>query len=141
MKKEILVFVIGIPLLVLAYFYLDVADDSLFGDLTNPLLPVNWDEVAPRNIVKNSIPVELLEESGNSCTVLAENFEMISSHQYFVRSQELIDKLQYDNQEKTLIIPCDELKDEISKLNVWYVVEESSKHPEKWEYFVTELED
>ena len=135
-KKEISILVIGAVLLVAAYFYLDTSD-SLFGVVFNQFEPINWDEIFERNIVKNSIPIELLDTNGNSCTVTGENFEMITAHEYFVRDNEVTERLQYDSQEKTLIVPCDELQGEKSRLNVWYVVEESINHSLKWEYFIT----
>ena len=135
-KKETTYLVIGAVLLVAAYFYLDLSD-SLFGAVTSSFEPVDWDEVLPRDIVKNSIPIVLLETNGNSCVVTGENFEMITAHDYFVRDHEVTEKLQYDAQEKTLIVPCDQLQGEKSRLNVWYVVEESQQHAMKWEYFIT----
>ena len=105
-KKESAVLIIGAVLLVSAYFSLDTSE-SLFGVAINQLEPLNWDEIFPRNIVKNSIPIELLDTNGNSCLVTGENFEMITSFVYFVKSHEVTEKLQYDAQEKTLILPFD----------------------------------
>ena len=135
-KKESAVLIIGAVLLVSAYFYLDTSE-SLFGVAINQLEPLNWDEIFPRNIVKNSIPIELLDTNGNSCLVTAENFEMITSFHLFVRSHEVTEELQYDAQEKTLIMPCDELQGEKSRLNVWFVIEEDKGHPNEWKYFIT----
>lgn len=135
-KKETIYLIIGAALLVGAYFYLDTSE-SLFGVVINQFEPINWDEIFPRNIVKNSIPIELLETNGNSCTVTGENFEMITSFVYFVRSHEVTEKLQYDAQEKTLVVPCEELQGEKSRLNVWYIVEEDPDHPMEWKYFIT----
>jgi len=139
-KKELSVLVIGAVLLILAYFYLDTSD-TIFGVVTDKFTPVNWDEIFPRNIVKNSIPIELLETNGNSCKVNANSFDMITSHDYFVRSNEVAEQLQYDKEAKTLIVPCDKLQGEKSRLNVWYVVEESPTHSMKWEYFITSWEE
>ena len=140
-KKEISILVIGAILLVTAYFYLDTSD-SVFDvyikqSITKQLEPINWDEIFPRNVVKNSIPIELLDTNNNSCTVTGENFEMITASPYFVRNHEVTEKLQYDTQEKTLVVPCEELQGEKSRLNVWYVVEESKQHAMKWKYFIT----
>ena len=135
-KKELSILVIGTVILVAAYFYLDTSN-TLFGVISDKITPVNWDEVKPREIVKNSIPIELLETNGHSCKGTAKTFDGIINHQYFVRGAELAEKLHYDIDAKTLIIPCDELKGEKSRLNVWYVVEESPKHSLKYEYFVT----
>ena len=139
-KKETIYLVIGAVLLVAAYFYLDTSN-SLFGVLTEPLSPIDWDKVLTRDIVTNSIPIELLEKNGNSCTVTGETFVMITDHVYFIKRDELSKKLQYDAQEKTIVVPCDELQGEKSRLNVWYVVEESKQHAMKWEYFITAWND
>lgn len=135
-KKETAYLVIGAVLLVAAYFYLDTSD-TLFGVVSDQILPVNWDEVHTRDTVKNSIPIVLLDTSGNSCTVIGKNFEMITNSPYFDRNHEVTEKLQYDAQEETLVVPCDELQGEKSRLNVWYVVEEAPQHGLKWEYFIT----
>ncbi len=66
---------------------------------------------------------------------------MIIDHQYFVRSDELANKLQFDRENQTFILPCDELAGEKSRLNVWYVIPEAKKHAEKYEYFITEWEE
>jgi len=101
-----------------------------------------WDEVRERDIVKNSIPIIYQENlKGGDCSVYAENFDIIIEHKYFVRGEELADKLNYDKEKNTLIISCDKLYGEKSRLNVWYVLEESPKYPEKYEYFITKWEE
>ncbi len=135
-KKETTYLVIGAVLLVAAYFTLDTSD-TLFGDIEDMFTPLNWDEVHPRDTVKNSIPIVLLDTNGYSCTVIGKNFEMITNSPYFDRNHEVTEKLQYDAQEETLVVPCDELQGEKSRLNVWYVVEEAPQHGLKWEYFIT----
>lgn len=136
-KKEISYLIVGAAILVLSYVYLDTSD-TIFGVLTAPITPVDWDELLPREIVKNSIPIELLEENFLSCKVAAPTFEMITSHQYFIRADELTKELQYDNKTKTLIVPCDQLAGEKSKLFVWYAIEEARKHATKYEYWIEE---
>ncbi|MCH7966402.1 MAG: hypothetical protein IIB02_03130 [Thaumarchaeota archaeon] len=135
-KKEISFLIIGAIILVTSFFYLDTSD-TLFGVVIDQFSPIDWDEVHPMYIVKNSIPIELLETNNNSCTVKAENFEMIINHQYFIKNNKVTEKLQYDAQEKTLVVPCDELQGEKSRLNILYVTEESPQHAMKWEYFIT----
>ena len=135
-SKDVAILVaLGIAIIA-AFFYLDV-ENSLFGKIAEPLKPLNFDEVHPRNIVKNAIPIELLEQNDNSCKVYAEKFSLITNHTYFVRSQELIDKLQYDHEEKTLILPCDQIPDDKSRLEVWYVIPESDTHATKYDYWVS----
>lgn len=134
-KKEISILIAGAALLVLSYAYLNTSD-TIFGVLTDPLTPVDWDELPPREIVKNSIPIDLLEENFSSCKVYAPTFEMIINHPYFIRADELAKELQYDNEAKTLIMPCDQLVEKKSKLVVWYVIEEAKKHATKYEYWI-----
>lgn len=126
--------------IITAFFYLDV-ENSLFGKVTEPLQPLNFDEVHPRNIVKNAIPIVLLEQNGNLCKVYGEKFTLITNHTYFVRSQELIDKLQYNHDDKTLILPCDKISAEKSRLEVWYVIPESDTHATKYDYWVKPWEE
>ena len=101
----------------------------------------NWDEVHERNIVKNSIPIELLDETNQGCTVIATNFNQIIDQNYFVRSDQLANELKYDRENDTLIIPCELIQNEKSRLNVWFAITESPKHAEKYEYFITDWEE
>jgi len=123
-----------------AFFYLDV-ENSLFGNVVEQFTPVNFDEVIPRNIVKNAIPITLLDENNDVCTVYAEKFFQITNHTYFVNSQTLSEKLQYDHDKRTLMLPCDQIPAEKSRLDVWYVIPESDKHSGKFEYWITPWTD
>ena len=124
--------------LVIFGIYYSLNSQTLFGVFLEQLGPVNWDEVHERNIVKASIPVTLLEKDENRCLLTAEAFDKIANNQYFVRADELVNKLQYDIDKKTIVLSCDELPAEKSRLNVWIVLEESSNHATKYEYFLTE---
>ena len=131
------ILIIAIVVSVAAFYFYD-ASNSLLGVVLDPFTAPNWDEVANRNIVKNSIPIILLDETfGGQCKVSVENFELIISHQYFVKSNQLVNELKYDPLEKTLLVSCDKLVGEKSRLHVWYATEEAKKHPTKYEYFVT----
>ncbi len=138
--QKILV-IIAAGLVVLGLYYSLNTENSMFSKFLEQVGPVDWDEVHPRDIVKNSIPVTVLEDINGKCKVHGEKFHMIIDHQYFVRSDELANKLQFDRENKTLILPCDELAGEKSRLNVWYVISEAKKHAEKYEYFITEWEE
>jgi hypothetical protein len=140
-SKNQKIFVIIATGLVVVGAYYSINSDTLFGKFLDQFSPVNWDEVRERDIIKNSIPIILLETKNGDCKVHGEKFDLIIDHQYFIRSNELVQKLQYDREEKTLIIPCDELAGEKSRLNVWYMLEESTNHPTKYEYFITEWEE
>ena len=133
-----IILIIAIVVLGTAFYFYDTSN-SLLGIVVEPFTAANWDEVENRNIVKNSIPIILLDETfGGQCKVSAENFSLITSHQYFINSNQLSDELKYDSNENTLLISCDKLTGEKSTLNVWYATEEATNHPTKYEYFVTE---
>lgn len=132
--------IIAAGLVIVGLFY-SLNSESLFGKFLEQVGPVGWDEVKPREIVKNSIPLTVLEDIDGKCKVHGEKFDMIIDHQYFVRSDELANKLQFDRESKTLILPCKELTGEKSRLNVWYVIPEAEKHATKYEYFITEWEE
>lgn len=123
-------------LVIFTLFYLQVPD-SLLNSVLNQFTEVNWDEVKKRDIVKNSISITLLENLGDKCKVDAHKFDYIIDHEFFIRQNELARELNYDRENETLVLPCDQLIGEKSRLNVWYVVEESPKHSKKYQYFVT----
>jgi len=109
----------------------------MFSQFFEDFTPVNWDEVHEKEIVKNSMPIYLIESINGDCKLSVEKFFMVVDHEPFIRSKELVDKLQFDRENHTIILPCDELDAEKSRLNVWFVTEESSKHAKKYEYFIT----
>ncbi len=102
---------------------------------------VNWEELKDRDIVKNSIPIVLLETIDRTCKVTAHNFDLIIDHQYFIRADELAKKLNYDRKNETIILPCEMIPGEKSRLNVWYLIEDASHHSKKYQFFVTPWED
>jgi len=71
--------------------------------------------------------------------VNAEKFDHIIDHQYFKRSQDIANELQYDKENKTIVISCDKIPEDTasSTLHVWYATTEALYHSEKYEYFVT----
>ncbi len=140
-KKEQKIFVIAMAGLVIFAFFYVPRSDSLFGSLIESFSGPNWDEVSERNIVKNSIPVIKLEEQGTKCKVKAEKFDVIIDHSYFIRGNELAKELNYDRANDILLISCNILKGEKSRLNIWYATEEAEKHAKKYQYFVTIWDD
>ncbi len=140
MNQKIIFFIL-LPIVIVISFYF-YSSDSITGTIYEYFSEPVWDEVLERNIVKNSIPIIYQANlNGGNCSVYAEKFDVIIEHKYFVRGEELADKLNYDKEKNTLIISCDKLDGEKSRLNVWYVLEESPKHPEKYEYFITKWEE
>ena len=136
-KRDQKIFVIIALGFVVIGVYYSMNADTVFSKAFEPFMPVDWDEVHDRNILKNSIPIELIEKMNGDCKVSALKFAMITDQDLFVRSEELVNELQFDRENTIIILPCDELEAEKSRLNVWFVTEESSKHPNKYEYFIT----
>lgn len=136
-KKNDLIFLIAIGIVIILVLIYAPIEKSMFGVFLEQFSKVNWNEVKERNIVKNSIPIIFLEEKGSSCIVNAENFDLIISHEYFERSADLERELNYDGENDTLLVSCDLLDGEKSRLHVWYALKESEKHPTKYEYFIT----
>lgn len=143
-REQIILIVIGVAFLGMALYY-SSNSSTLVGqtaqDLAEQYGAIDWDKISPRDIVKTSIPVEILEQENNDCLVTAKYFDSIAQHSYFIRSHELIEKLQFNNDTKTLIMPCDELHGEKSRLNIWYITTDSNVFTERYEYFVTPWED
>ena len=136
-KKNDLIFLIAIGIVVILVLMFTPIEKSMFGVFLEQFSKVDWNEVKERNIVKNSIPIIMLEEKGSNCIVNADNFDIIISHEYFERSADLERELSYDSENETLLVSCDLLDGEKSRLHVWYALIESEKHATKYEYFIT----
>lgn len=136
-KKGEKIFVIVAATLVLFALYFIPLSQGYLGLLFDVFTEPNWDEVHERYIVKNAIPINLIEQTNGKCKVTAHYFDSIINHRYFIRGKELANELQYDTDNETIMLPCDILEDEKSELNIWYVKEESPRHSNKYQYFVT----
>ena len=136
-KKDQKIFLIAMVALVIVTFFFFQSSDSLLGSWLEPYSEPNWDEVPEKHIVKNSIPIVLLEGTGGICKMSAQKFDVIIEHPYFIRGNELAEKLKYDKENQTIILSCDLVELGTSRLNVWYAVDESSKHSKKYQYFIT----
>ena len=131
-KKNDLIFLIGIGVVVILVLIFAPIEKSMLVVFFEQFSKVDWNEVKERNIVKNAIPIIMLEEKGNNCIVYAHNFDIIISHEYFERSAELERELSYDSENETLLVSCDLLDGEKSRLHVWYALKESEKHATKY---------
>ena len=109
------------------------------GFLIQPLLEPDWDEIHPKFIVKNSVMISLVEKENGNCKTLAERFGSIVSYRFFIGGEELAKKLNFDPESETIILPCNLLHGDQSRLHIWYVIEESPNDQNKYRYFVTEL--
>jgi len=139
MANSIIFLPIVLSVIIVFFIFTTPLDETFLGSQLDDFIDVNWNDVNERDIIKNMIPVELKETQGKFCKVYAEKFSLIVDHEYFVNAEELIQELNFDNSTNTLLLPCDKLKGESSSLHVWYVLEESSKHATKYEYFITDI--
>jgi len=129
--------IIAIIIAVAGIIYAYNSETLLNSILQKTVLPVEWEKVHPREIVKNSIPITIIEKKDDICIVTALNLDRIIDHDYFTRGDELASKLNYDRENQTMEIKCDQLVEEKSRFNVWYVTPDSSVYTERYEYFVT----
>ena len=143
MKKQhqIIFLAVSICLVIFGFIY-SLNSETLFGKLLDQVKPVDWDKVFPRNIIKNSIPIEILENQNGICNIKAENFQLILKTPEFTKSQDLAQELNYDNDTKIIQISCDKLPGnklpgEKDKLHVWIVRGETEKFSGRYQYFIT----
>jgi len=136
-KKQEKIFVIAIVVLIIFSFIYLQESNTLFNSILGQFSEVDWEEVKDREIVKNSIPIELIEKINGKCMMSTQKFDLIVDHEYFIRANELELELEFDRENKTIVISCDVLEGDKSRLNVWYVIEESPTHSKKFQYFVT----
>ena len=129
-------FVVGMAVLVVVAFVYMQDKESLLTEFLNTLTPPNWDEVIPRDIVKSTIPMTLLESNDGQCIVKAELFHSVIDHAYFLKGEQLAEELNFDRNLNTLMIPCEKLVTDKSELTIWYATEESGKHATKYQYWI-----
>ena len=143
MKKSVqVIFLIASICLVIFGFIYSLNSETLFGKFLDQVKPVDWDKIFPRNIIKNSIPIEILENQNGICNIKAENFQLILKTPEFTKSQDFARELDYNNDTKTIKMSCDKLPgDKLpgdkNKLHVWIVRGEAEKFSERYQYFVT----
>ena len=129
-------------LVIVAVFYLPTSNSFLGSLFYDYFSEPQWDQIPQRYIVENSIPVHMIGKNdgilNNECIFSAHNFDLIIDHSYFKRGDELAKNLKYDRSKETLMLSCNEVTGNMSRLNVWYVTEESPEHPTKFQYFVTQ---
>jgi len=141
MANQIILIPIVLAVIVVFFLFTNPIENTLLGSQLEKFTSVDWSEVKERDIVKNTVPIELIESQDITCKVYAEKFYLIVDHDYFTNSKKLINELDFDNSTSTLFLPCEELSYDSPALHVWYVLEESDRHSGKYEYFITELGD
>ena len=118
--KGIIFVVIALGLVVYAVIALPIEDSLLFVILSD-FVPVNWDEVKSREMVRNAIPITTIQEDNGNCKVEAKRLGSILDQGDFVKKEQLASKLNFDRTEETITVACSELHGEKSKLHIWYV--------------------
>lgn len=137
MKKDNIIF-LSIAVIVAGVILANTAtEDTILGVLIEPLIEPEWDKLKPRDIVKNTIPITVLERD-SKCLVSAEKLDLALDHDYFIQSDKLERQLNYDRERKTIKIECDEFIDDTMNLHIWYVIPEAPQSAERFTYFITD---
>jgi len=140
-KKQEKIFVLVAAAVVIVVFAFTPWSNNYFGLLLDTFTGPNWDEVNPHDVVKNVIPITLIDKVDNNCKMSAENLDNVIEHQYFVRGKEFAKAVNYDVKNNTIVLPCEIVDDEKSRLHVWYIIEEAPRHGGTYKYFVTPWND
>jgi len=140
-KKQEKIFVLVAAAVVIVVFIFVPWSNSYFGLLLDTFTGPNWDELNPHDVVKNVIPITLLEKTDNNCKMSAENLDNVIEHQYFIRGKEFAQTVKFDAKNSTVVLPCEIIDGEKSRLHVWYIKEEAPRHGGTYKYFVTPWND
>ena len=140
-KKQEKVFVLVAVVVVIVVFVFTPWQNSYFGLFINMVTGPNWNDLNPHDVVKNSVPLTLIEKTGSNCKLSAENLNNVIGHQYFVRGQEFAQVVKFDVKNNTVVLPCEMIDGEKSRLHVWYIKEDASNFGGKYKYFVTPWND
>lgn len=135
--KSHMALLIGAIILVIFGFFYSMENNTIFSPISKQFSPINWDEVKLRHTVTNSIPIFLLEKSNSKCTASAERLDRILDHEEFVRSSEVEQVLKYNRASDTIVVSCDKISEEKSRLTIKYVTSDSPTHATKYEYYIT----
>jgi len=130
--------VIGVSIAIIGAFFYMPWEDSYFGLILDGITEPEWTEILPRNVVKNSIIFEIINDENGQCLSTADRLDGIVDHAYFVRADEFIKDIKYDRDAETMIIQCNKIPDNQARLHIWYVLEEAPKDSTKYKYFITE---
>jgi hypothetical protein len=140
-KKQERIFVLVAAAVVIVIFIFVPWSNSYFGLLLDTFTGPNWNELNPHDVVKNIIPITLIEKTDSNCKMSAENLDNVIEHQYFIRGKEFAQAVKFDAKNSTVVLPCETIDDEKSRLHVWYIKEEAHNHGGKYKYFVTSWND
>jgi len=140
-KKQERIFVLVAAAVVIVIFIFVPWSNSYFGLLLDTFTGPNWNELNPHDVVKNIIPITLIEKTDSNCKMSAENLDNVIEHQYFIRGKEFAQAVKFDAKNSTIVLPREMVDDEKSRLHVWYIIEEAPRHGGTYKYFVTPWND
>ena len=137
MKKDEVIFLI-IAIVVAGIILVNISSaDTILGVITDQIYEPEWDKLKPRDIIKNTVLIQVLERNGN-CLVSAEKLNLALDHQDFIYGEKLGKELNYDRKEKTINISCDKLIEDEMNLHIWIVIPEAPKYADRFTYFITD---
>jgi hypothetical protein len=140
-KKQEKIFVLVGAVVVIAVLIFAPWQNSYFGLFVDTFRESDWNKIGPHDVVKNVIPITLIEKTDHNCKMSAENLNSVIEHQYFVRGKEFAQEVKFDAKNNTVVLPCEMIDGEKSRLHVWYIKEEAPKHGGTYKYFVTTWND
>ena len=140
-KKQEKIFVLAAIGALIVVFVFAPWQNSYFGLFVDMFTGPNWDELNPHDVIKNVIFITLIDKVDINCKMSAENLDNVIEHQYFVHGQEFAQAVKYDMKDKTIILPCEIIDGDKSRLHVWYIKEDAPRDGGKYKYFVTPWND
>ncbi|HLC24682.1 MAG TPA: hypothetical protein VJJ25_03530 [Nitrosopumilaceae archaeon] len=140
-KKQEKIFVLVAAGVVITVFVFAPWSDSYFGLLLDTFREPAWNDISPHDVVKNVISMTVIDNVDNNCKMSADNLDNVIEHTYFVRGKEFAQAVNYDMKDKTIVLPCEMIDDQKSRLHVWYIKEEAPRFGGKYKYFVTPWND
>lgn len=138
MKEAKLIFIGLAAALVLALVFVPWYNYSILGKVVEPFVPADWDNISEKDIVRNTVLLSLVEESGGGCLMHSEKLVGMFDHPYFIRSMEMQKALQYDEEAQTIVTSCENMQDEQLRVHLRYVKQDAPKDSTKFEYTFTE---
>ena len=125
-------------LVILALVFLQT-EDSVIGIVVEELSGPDWSNITPREVIKTSFLVIVLESiNEKDCKLKAGEISAVLTHADFKKSEEFARKVQYNNEDNTIILPCESLSGEKLKFNIWYITEDAKNHATKYTYWLSE---
>ena len=140
-KKQEKIFVLVAAGAVFAAFIFAPWSNSYFGLFLDIFREPDWNDVSPHDIVKNAISMTLINKTDHGCKMSTQNLNNVVEHPYFVHGKDFAHEIKFNMNDETIVLPCEKIVDEKSKLHVWYIIEDAPRFGGKYKYFVTLFND